>query len=360
MTAARIRMTRPDDGAPAAFGFPGQRRKVETMNITRRRMVAMMGGTLAMPYVTTTTSRAAPAVEPGVFKMSIQPWIGYGMWYVAQEKGIFAANGIEGVEFVPFTEDAANQAILASGEIQGTNSATHGVLQHLQVSDDYRVVMIEDYSSTADAVVAPKTIGSVAELKGKSVAYEEGSTSHLLIAAALRSVGLTLEDIKTVNTPASQAAAALLAGSVDAMVTYEPYISTAIKASPDLGLLYTAQENAGLISDCFIVTSQALKERPGQIRAMVKSWGDAVDAYNAHPEECQAIIAKGVGSEPTELGTTFAGVHYYTLEENKLLLRGDFASKTLPLVNEAALELGLIKKTFTADLAIDTTALASL
>ncbi|MET3616051.1 NitT/TauT family transport system substrate-binding protein [Rhizobium aquaticum] len=330
------------------------------MNISRRNMMTLMGGALAAPYILTSKAYAAGAVEPGIFKMSIQPWIGYGMWYVAEAKGIFKANGLEGVEFVNYTEDAANLAILASGEIQATNSATHNVLQHLQQATDYKIVLIEDYSSTADAVVSPKGVTSIADLKGKSVAYEEGSTSHLLIADALKKAGMSLKDIKSVNTPASQAAAALLSGSVDAMVSYEPYVSVALKASADLKLLYTASENPGLISDCFVVTDRALKERPGQVKAMVKSWGDAVEAYNRSPTECQAIIAKGVGSESGDLTTTFAGVHFYTLAENKALLTGEFATKTFPAVNTASVELGLIKKPFDAKDAIDTAPLSSL
>ncbi|ACI58227.1 NMT1/THI5 like domain protein (plasmid) [Rhizobium leguminosarum bv. trifolii WSM2304] len=330
-------------------------------NISRRNMLALMGGTLAAPYIITSkASAAASAAEPGIFKMSIQPWIGYGMWYVAQEKGIFAANGLEGVEFIPFTEDAANLAILASGEIQATNSATHNVLQHLQESPDYHIALIEDYSTTADAIVSAKTVNSVADLKGKSIAFEEGTTSHLLIADALKKAGMKLSDLNWTKTPASQAAAALLSGSTDAMVTYEPYVSTALKADPSLKLLYTAAESPGLISDCFVVTTRTLKERPGQVRAMVKSWGDAVDLYNKNPQECQAIIAKGVGSDPSELGSTFEGVHYYTLAENKALLSGEYAAKTFPAVNAASLELGLIKKAFEAKDVIDTTALSSL
>lgn len=329
------------------------------MMISRRNMMTLMGGALAAPYVLTSRAAAA-AVEPGIFKMSIQPWIGYAMWYVAQDKGIFQANGLEGVEFVSFTEDSANLAILASGEIQGSNGATHNVLQNLDKTVDYKIVLIEDYSSTADAVVSPKNVASVADLKGKSVAYEEGSTSHLLIADALKKSGLSLKDITTVNTPAANAAAALLSGSTEAMVTYEPYISAALKANPDLKLLYTAAENPGLISDCFFVTAQALKERPGQVRAMVKSWGDAVDAYNKNPAECQAIIAKGVGSDPNDLGSTFAGVHYYTLAENKSLLTGEFATKTFPAVNAAAIELGLVSKTFDAGSVIDASAVNSI
>ena len=49
--------------------------------------------------------------------------------------------------------------------------------------------LILDVSFEADAVIANADIATVADLKGKSVAFEAGSTSDLLINDALRSAG---------------------------------------------------------------------------------------------------------------------------------------------------------------------------
>ncbi|WAH61722.1 ABC transporter substrate-binding protein (plasmid) [Pseudomonas silvicola] len=75
-------------------------------------------------------------------------------------------------------------------------------------------------------------VGSVKELKGKQVAYEEGTTSDILLRSALASAGLSFSDIKPVPMPAASAGSAILAGRVPVAVTYEPYLSVAKKSDP--------------------------------------------------------------------------------------------------------------------------------
>jgi NitT/TauT family transport system substrate-binding protein len=321
-------------------------------NIKRRDALSALAGMLCFPLLSRRLA-AAPAAESGAFRISMQPWIGYALWYVAQEKGIFERNGLKKVEFVNFSEDAANLAILASGAIEGTSTALQGVMQHLQQDENLRVVMLEDSSTTADCILAPRTLESVADLKGKSVAFEIGSTSHLLIADALDKAGLKLSSIKSVNIPAAQAAGALIAGRVDAAVTYEPYVSAALQARSDIQRLYTAQQSPGLIADCFLVTGKALATRPGQVIAMIKSWGDAQQEYRRNPTECQRIMAKGVGADPNGLTTAFSGLHYYSLAESRTALPGDFSKVILPRINNLCIELGLIKKRISSDGIVD-------
>ena len=290
----------------------------------------------------------------------MQPWIGYALWYVAQAKGIFAKHGLTRVDFVNYSDDAADLAIMASGAVEATSAAVQNVLQHFQTSDEFAVVMLEDTSTTADAVLASQSVKSIADLRGKSVGYEQGSTSHLLIASALSAAGLDLTAIKSVNMPAAQAAAALIAGRIDAAVTYEPYVSTALQARTDLQRLYTAGQSPGLISDCLLVTRKALVTRPGQIAAILRSWDDAQSEYQRNPAQCQAIMAKGVGAELENLSSTFAGVHYYSLKESQLLLPGNFSQVVLPQVNSLSVELGLIKNRVASSKVVDMNPLDSL
>lgn len=334
----RVPVEAPDDRVPP--------------NIQRRNAVVALAGVLCSPLFSRVLADA-PRPEKGMFRISMQPWIGYALWYVAQAKGIFAKNGLQKVEFVNFTEDAANLAILASGAVQGTSTAFQGVFQHLQQDDSFRVVMLEDRSTTADCILAPAAVRSVADLKGKSVAYETGSTSHLLIADALEKAGLKLSSIKGVNIPAAQAAGALIAGRVDAAVTYEPYVSAALQARSDIRRLYTAGQSPGLIGDCFLMTGKTLATRPGQVIAMIKSWGDAQQEYQRSPKECQDIMAKGVGADPKNLSSAFSGIHYYTLEESRAALAADFSATALPRINNLCIELGLVNKRFNSNKIVD-------
>ena len=159
------------------------------------------------------------------------------------------------------------------------------------------MVLLEDVSLEADAILSGKDVKSIKQLKGQKVAYEEGTTSDILLAYALSQNGMSKDDIKPVPIPASDAGTAFLAGRVPIAVTYEPYLTTALQKDKNAKLLYTAGENPGLIGDVFAVSEDTIKNKPGQVAALIKSWSEAVQFYNDHPKEAQAIITKAVGVE---------------------------------------------------------------
>ena len=74
-------------------------------------------------------------------------------------------------------------------------------------------------------VQADSDIKSVAELKGKKVAYATGSYAQHLLALLLSNEGLSLDDVETINLGAGDSPAALAAGEVDAIVIWEQFIS---------------------------------------------------------------------------------------------------------------------------------------
>ena len=169
---------------------------------------------------------SAPAAT--TVRIGTQPWIGYGPWWIAQEKDIFAKYGIE-AEMLDFVTDTEVNAAFASGNMDVANVATHTAIKLFANGVDLKVVLLEDVSTTADAILAPSAISTIADLAGKTVAYEEGSTSDLLLNYALAENNMKLSDIVAAPMPAADAGAALIAGQVDAAVTYEPYISEAIR-----------------------------------------------------------------------------------------------------------------------------------
>jgi ABC transporter, substrate-binding protein, aliphatic sulfonates family len=270
-------------------------------------------------------SGCAGAAKPATVRIGTQPWIGYGPWWIAKEKGMFAKYGLN-VELVDFVEDKEVNAAFASGDMDAANLATHTAIKLYSSGLDLKVVLLEDVSTSADAILADKSITSIADLKGKSVAYEEGTTSDLLLNYALSQNNMTLADITPVPMPASDAGAALLAGNVPAAVTYEPYISEVVKQSGSVSVLYKAGERPGLISDVLVVNSKWAAANPDTVSKLLKVWDEALAYYNENPSDAQAIIAKAVGSEPADLVTAFDGVKFYSAAENQKALTGDFTT----------------------------------
>ncbi len=290
-----------------------------------------------------TTTAAIPAKpESGTFQMGIEPWLGYGPWDVAQKKGFFGTNGIS-VNISNFTTDDQINAALASGKLDGANIATHTMLRLAAAGLPITAVLLEDESETADAVLAGPGINSIKDLKGKKVAYEEGTTSDILLHHALAANGMTINDIKKVPIPAADAGAAAIAGKVDAAVTYEPYLTTALHQNKKFKLIYTAGQDPGLVGDVFVVRNDVLKSKPGQIGALLKSWAQSVAYYRSNTADAQAIITAAVGAKPGDLTTAFKGVKIYSLQDNVAQLTGAYLNKTILDVLQAAKQAGLIK-----------------
>jgi sulfonate transport system substrate-binding protein len=79
------------------------------------------------------------------------------------------------------------------------------------------------------AIIVPKDspIKSLADLKGKRVAFGKGSSAHNLLVAALEKAGLSWADITPAPLAPADATAAFVKGSVDAWSIWDPYLALA-------------------------------------------------------------------------------------------------------------------------------------
>jgi NitT/TauT family transport system substrate-binding protein len=310
-------------------------------------LAAMLGALVAACGSGSTTVKTVKASslpskpEPGVIRMGIEPWIGYGPWYIAQQEGYFKQLGLD-VKIVNFNTDAEREAAFASGNTDVTNMPTHTALRFEQQNIPGRMVLLEDESLTADAVIAKPPINSIKDLKGKKVAYEQGTTSDILIHYALQANGMTPKDIQIVPINASDAGNAAAAGRVSAAVTYEPYISAVAAQHAGFRRIYVAGVDPGLVSDVLVASNNLLNSKPGQVLALMKAWGMAMNFYNTHTAQAQAIIAKADGATLASLKTSFSGVKLYTIPDNVSLLTGAFATKIAIDVMHAALAAGVL------------------
>ena len=83
----------------------------------------------------------------------------------------------------------------------------------------------------AEAVVVPSgsPIRSVADLKGRRIAYNKGSNVHYFLVKLLEKHGLQYGDVQSVFLPPADARAAFEKGAVDAWVIWDPFLAAAEK-----------------------------------------------------------------------------------------------------------------------------------
>lgn len=286
-------------------------------------------------------SSAAGTTDATSIRLGVQPWIGYAPWYIAAQEGYFTDAGVD-VTLTNFDADADVNAALASGKLDAASIASHTAMQFQEAGVDVTVVLLLDASEGADAILAGGDISSITDLTGQKVAYEEGTTSDLLLNYALDANGMTIDDIERVPMDASSAGTALISGQVPVAVTYEPYITEALASDADLHKIYTAAEKEGLISDVLVVSNEFLEQNPDAIVALLTAWEDSIGYYQSDPDDAKAIIAEAVGSNVDDLITAFDGVKFFDLAGNVAQLGGEYVSSTLPAIQSAAITAQLL------------------
>lgn len=84
---------------------------------------------------------------------------------------------------------------------------------------------------TTDSIVvsAASGINSIEDLKGKKVAYNSGSSSEATLNSALTQAKLKREDLKLFDMDVSYMVSAMVSGTVDAAIAWNPYTSEILK-----------------------------------------------------------------------------------------------------------------------------------
>jgi sulfonate transport system substrate-binding protein len=87
------------------------------------------------------------------------------------------------------------------------------------------LLYIASQPSGASAILLPNgsKLETLADLKGKRVAFARGSSSHNLTIAAVEKAGLTFDAIQPTHLAPADAAAAFERGSIDAWTIWDPY-----------------------------------------------------------------------------------------------------------------------------------------
>ena len=115
---------------------------------------------------------------------------------------------------------------------------------------------MNDNSTGNDKIIARDGIASIADLRGKRVAVEQGTVDHYLLLLALAEANLTQQDIQLVPLATDAAAAAFAAGQVDAVGAFAPFTSTAL-ARQGSRAIATSAEFPGAIPDHLVVVGGA-------------------------------------------------------------------------------------------------------
>jgi NitT/TauT family transport system substrate-binding protein len=173
-----------------------------------------------------------------------------------------------------------------------------------------------DESVGGDGIVARRDITSIADLRGKRVAFQRGLPSEFFLRALLLDAGISLDDLQTVDMETAQAGAAFISGRIDAAVIWEPWLS---KAAEEGGghVLASTRDFPNLIVDVLAFNAKVVEENPKEVQAIVNAVLKAIDYWKSHPEEADKVMAPYFQLTPEKYAAILGGVRFMDLARNK-------------------------------------------
>jgi NitT/TauT family transport system substrate-binding protein len=242
-------------------------------------------------------------------------WPGWWPWVIAEKAGLFAANGLD-VKLKWFDNYTESLEALAEGAIDANCQTLNDTLIFApDAVNGESVVLVNDNSLGNDKIVADDSITSIWHLRRKKVAVEAGVVDDFLLTLALNKVGLNRHDVDIVNLDTASATEAFVAGKVDAVGAFTPFVDKALNRA-DSHELISSKAFPGAIPDLLVVSQQLADKSPKQVQALVKTWFDVLDFMAKNPDRSEALLAERAGVSITDLKKYEAGIKFFTLADN--------------------------------------------
>jgi sulfonate transport system substrate-binding protein len=249
----------------------------------------------------------------------------------------FEPRGIA-INWVEFTQGLTLLQALDLGDISFGNAGNVGCIFVQAAGGHIAYVAAQPSSPRGEGILvkADSPIKTLADLKGKKVAYAAGSSSHNLIAAALQKAGLSLSDIETVKLGAADAIFAYENDNVDAWVIWDPYFTIGQSKAPSRVLAYSGdvlKDNAGFL----LANTGFAADHPDLVQEFIDGSKEAADWAKAHLDDVTEALATATGIDKDVMTTVDRNASFDVVSLSNAILDGQqatadrlFALKLIP------------------------------
>jgi NitT/TauT family transport system substrate-binding protein len=231
------------------------------------------------------------------------------------------------VKFVLLEDPAAKLAAFRNGDVDIMWNTVDNWAREASILAEQgqkaKSVMMQDWSRGGDGIVSLASIKSIEDLKGKKVACTQFTPSHFLLLYLLSQSGLSPDDRAAVEknivfTQDAPAAAAMFkAKQVDAAVTWEPDLSTAVTARGDEAhVLVSTTAATNIIADTLVARQDLIDRAPDTVRDFVHGWFDGIEMIKNDPASAYAVVGKALKLDNETVSGMLSGLKLTPFADN--------------------------------------------
>ena len=288
---------------------------------------AAVAGAAAVPSL-------ARAADPKIIKVGMLKTVNTVVMQFYQK---FASPGAT-YQVILFDTPPDGKDALVSGSVDfgifGLAAATLGA------ASGQPVTVIASAGGKAMAVVvdAASTAKTFADLKGKKIAYQPGSTQEVVLRELMKMASFTPSDVQLVRLSFGDMANALARGDVDAYVGSEPGPSINVLSGKGRVLLYPYNTPVGSINVVFCTRPDVIAKQPDYVRDVIKTHVAACKwASNpANLTEFEAMTTKILGPTKATLDMAMKNINFDYMIDAEYLAKAKYYGAQMVALKEIA------------------------
>lgn len=250
-----------------------------------------------------TDETGAPVVdEPNVEVSYFRPLpfdAGGAYYYVAQEQGLFDAEGVTATIKTGRGGAGTATAALISGSVEIAQGSVDSYIS--AISQGAEIVAFWNFLKPGvfGIMLNTEKVPTVADLKGKTVGVIGASSSTLsVLKLMLVEAEIAIADVKVVYLGCCTAQyQALVDGTVDAIGTWDAQVTsivaTAAKENKDISNLKYVQSDK-FLGDILITSKDYLKNSPENLAGFMKAMTNGMSVMDTDPQLALDIAAKNI------------------------------------------------------------------
>lgn len=219
---------------------------------------------------------------------------------VAKERGFDKKNGID-MQVSSFGAVSAYYASLATGDVDMQAGGPHVFQKMMLEGVPIRIGLTWARLSALAVISGDPMIKTIADLKGKTIAADMGSSEYQILSIYGRKLGLVFgKDITVVQAGPPLARSQLQANRVEAAMLWEPTTTVTLRDNPQYRVILSGDVAWKAIANMqgwelvMAVGEDFLKRSPNAMPRIMKMLQDAQQFIRSNIDEADDIVANTV------------------------------------------------------------------
>lgn len=248
-------------------------------------------------------------------QLVISRWTGYAPLIIAKHNGYLESESMQ-VNLLVTDDKVTIERLMVSSDVDGIGVNLPELLVSWAEGIPLKIVFPFDSTTATEgiAVLPESSIKSLGDLRGQKIAVDQHGILKFVLAQALKSAKLGLQDVQLQELDPSQISRDLASGTLEVGLTREPYLTSLVNRK-QARLIYTSSEQQGLILDMLAMTPKAIEKKAASVQFLIYGLLKARKFIADEPERAVEIVAKWENQPVEVTRANLAKIKLFTANE---------------------------------------------